>query len=549
MSNKKAYRSLPQQWPGFSSFVDDKSQRGLSDHNFEPNFDTGQDRLDSMWPQPKTNEREVERALPLPSDADVEGQRTKHIGPTTFNKPEVNPERTFPERGDEYGHPTKFDYNYIQRRNVTAEEELFLSNKEALRRETQGEEKRYHQRYIRRNAPRIRRKRLQYWNTRGKRDPKTKRRLRICDAIPSKCVTRGKSPFRTPAERTKAWREEQGEKAKRKGISTKDLARRREMARKAHSLAVEAAELLGFEIVATAGWVTQLKTTEAPHTLDQNYGEGLSQNPGSPRKDPFTQEGESLRAPNLTDKQQFGLDWEVEPRAPGGSYPIKTINNPGSGSGKVIPMWGDFVNNTQAIPDARQDRYLTNNNFDVKVAATMADILANVDPQIAQRAKLRPPKLVRTNAKDASWTFNSGQWQVDVRAFKNGSARSINDLNLKVSCTCPFWRWQGPEHWGASLDYQQGPPRGSAAFPGVRDPKHTHPVCKHVYSVLQELQKHPDLSKRYSLEKLGSQYFLDKYQSVEVEFVTFSRAAQIALGGEYQKVIDQVVERYLANRN
>jgi hypothetical protein len=553
--SKKAYRSRYQDWPGFSSFVDDKSRRNLRDIDFQPNYDQSQSRQDAMWPQPKINEREVERALPLPSDADEDGSRTKRIGPTVYNKNDVYPERTLPEKGEEYGHPTKYDYNTVRRRNVTAEIEALAAEmtaaaiKEALRNETHGQENKYIKKYYVKHRPAIQLDNNKHWHTKQKKKPVTRRRLTVCDRYPNKCVDRGKSPFRTPGERTKQWHKDNKQKAKNKGVSLDELKAQRERARKAFDLAVEAAEILGFEIEAAnwpAQWNTHTKKTQPPQELDQNYGEGQSRDQGSPRKDPTDQEGESLRAPNLDEKEQKGLKWEIEPRAPGGSYPIKTVNNPGSGSGKVIPMWGDFANNTQAIPDGRQDNYLHNNNFDVKVAATMGDILANVDPLIAQRAKQRPPKLLRTDTKNWIWTFKSGSWKVRVQAFKKGNAKKLDKVNLRLSCSCPFWRWQGPEHWGKGDDYLKGKPRGTAAFPAVRDPNHQHSICKHVYAVLDKVQTYAVRPEKSPLRKLGSRYSLDSLHSIEVEIVGSSRIAHAALERIQQETIRNVAERYLA---
>ena len=68
--------------------------------------------------------------------------------------------------------------------------------------------------------------------------------------------------------------------------------------------------------------------------------------------------------------------------------------NPTDGSGKVIPpsYSTDLVNNTQSIPDGRQDRYLRNNNFQVKLAAIMGEILERCDDKIKERAKKKTAK-------------------------------------------------------------------------------------------------------------------------------------------------------------
>ena len=60
---------------------------------------------------------------------------------------------------------------------------------------------------------------------------------------------------------------------------------------------------------------------------------------------------------------------------------------------------------------------------------------------------------------------------------------------VEAVCSCPFWQWQGPEHWAQVHGYQLTEPRGTAAYPTVRDPDEKHLVCKHVASVLRYLKK------------------------------------------------------------
>jgi hypothetical protein len=272
------------------------------------------------------------------------------------------------------------------------------------------------------------------------------------------------------------------------------------------------------------------------------------------------------------------LEWEIEPPASGGlDYPEVSTNNPTDGSGKVIPMewYSDAVNNTQAIPDGRQDRYERNNNFQVKqataqfihqlthphfgvgvrgkfgpvrVAFTVGEILRRCERKIKERSREYTPKLARTDTKNWIWHWNVGEHTVRVQAFKRRGATNFPKLNLRVSCSCPFWRWWGPEHWATKADYQKGPLQGTAAYPKIRDPAHWRPVCKHAYAVLEKSQRFFVRPKKSPLRKLGARFLADSSDAIEIQFVKDPMTVRVARRHMEQEIIRRVAARYLARR-
>lgn len=584
--SKVAYTPRWQDHPGYKTVVDVNSEKGILPSQQESKTDTGQGPLDAAWPVQPGGPREKERALPLPSGHSK--QRDKKVGPTTINKPRNVPERTLSIPGQEWGSPVKYDYNTVTRRNMevtgTEEEDIYeedpMDDQQVMPASDEDEHtagsplpsvrqkhlapayQRVMKNWYRINRGRKKRVERQKYRTKGKRDPQEKRYRKYYRQYPHRYKRKGRTPFTTPAERTKAWRKEQGQDADRKGITPKQQETQRKrtptktksrspktpggtsQVYASHEEFMAAWEMLGADW--PIDWNTQTKKTKPPGQLDQNFGKGKNRDTGVPRTDPSKQKGESLRVPNLQEKHQPGLLTQHDPPASG--MPSVEINNPTSGSGKVIPMsyYTDLVNNTQAIPDGRQDRYLHNNNFEVKQASTMSDILNRVDRDIQVRARDRVPTLLRTDTKNWIWHWRSGQWKVKVQAFKRGGAKNFIKLNLRVSCNCPFWRWQGPEHWAKQGDYLLGRPQGSAANPVVRDPTHHHPVCKHVYAVLEKSSRFFVRPKKSPLRKLGSRYLVDTLDSIEVQVVTEPSAAQIAQAYFHRKLIQRIAARYLA---
>lgn len=571
---KNAYRPRWQETPGYKTLVDEKSDLGILPGQTEnDSLDEGQGNEDAMWPVEVSQSREKERALPLPSNHDP--LRDKKIGPTYYNKPRKRPDRTLSLPGDQYNHPTKYDYNYVRRRNgLTAAEddgELTAAGPFPAKRQQhqKGQSKIKSRLDYMRDPGKKRRMRLKY-QTRGKRSPKKKLKRRYYEKYPKRYERRGISPYSTPAERTKAWREDRKQSEQRKGISRarererakekRDRERRRkdrERQRKVASLELlaEALDILGTLDSQVAAWPshwnTQTKNTTPPEQLDQNFGKGQSRDTGTPRKDNQTQKGEGLRVPNLDRKHQPGLFTQHDPPA-AGQVNVPTTNNPTSGSGKVLPMsyYTDFANNTQAIPDGRSDRYLRNNNG-VKVAAvgktamTLDEVLSRCDRKIKERAKERVPSLKRVDTKNWIWHWRSGDHTVRVQAFKRGNARNLNKLNLRISCSCPYWRWWGPAHWATRNDYQKGKAPGTAQYPRVRDPAHWRPVCKHAYAVLEKSKKFFVRPEKNPLRKLGSRFSFDDPSTIEVHFCDQEMSARVARRAAERQIARRVACRYV----
>jgi len=395
---KTGYRPLWQDTPGYKTFVDTDSQKGILPSQQENKVSP---------PEPNSGKaREKQQGLPLPSDH-AKG-RDKVIGPTNFNTPGPGmkvPVRTLSVPGQEYGHPTKYDYNMPTRRpGVTAQVEKEGANPLPQTRQknlSPGYNKQRRLDYLRKPSKKLK-SRLRY-KTDLKFDPADKRYRKYYRQYPERFKRKGISPYTTPAERTKAWREDQKEDAHRKGLTQKEQEKRRKTTPKTPrsrkpkppgSTSKVYAGLENWETLsrsADAGsWTTMLKETIPPNQLSQNYGKGQSYDTGTPRTDPSLQKGQPQRAPNLTQHHQPGL--LTQHKIPMRKQPQVEINNPSSGSGKVIPLpqFTDLVNNTQAIPDGRQDRYLRNvsahTKDDVKQALTRS-IMASVVNRYLGREK------------------------------------------------------------------------------------------------------------------------------------------------------------------
>lgn len=165
--------------------------------------------------------------------------------------------------------------------------------------------------------------------------------------------------------------------------------------------------------------------------------------------------------------------WRPDPGAethtptPGGMPHVDVPNS--GGSGKVIPD-------------------------SMKTAATIAEIERNVAADVSKRARGVKVRLSRADPKRGMWTFSAAgsegkTYTIRVQAAAKGNTKDVSKLEVKVSCDCDFFRYQGPEHWARTNDYLYGKPRGAATAPTEKDPHGKHWLCKHAAKVLFDYAK------------------------------------------------------------
>jgi hypothetical protein len=202
----------------------------------------------------------------------------------------------------------------------------------------------------------------------------------------------------------------------------------------------------------------------------QTYRPGDNLDPGEGVRD--------LGAPSAYAPSLTYPDTNRNNRKPGEKWDEGQVDsNPGSA--KVIPSGYGFANKEAMV---------------VRVAAKMADILNGCDPGIRSRAKSIKPSPFKSDDEKRSYQFkvpssDGGTYTVKVQASAPEGVSSLKDMDIKVSCTCGFWQFQGPEHHAKDDGYLLGTPRGTAMPPGVRDPRGKNRVCKHVYSALETLKR------------------------------------------------------------
>jgi len=146
-----------------------------------------------------------------------------------------------------------------------------------------------------------------------------------------------------------------------------------------------------------------------------------------------------------------------------------------------------------------------------RVAALIKEIREGCAPNIVSRSESLSLRLARVDSKNSVWLFDvqgsKKAYRVRLKAARKGSIADMQKLHVKVSCSCPFWQWQGPEFHAKQGDYLYGSPRGLATKPDVKDPSGQHRACKHVLAVLRHVT-----SNKWSLppkQKRMARYLAD----------------------------------------
>ena len=72
------------------------------------------------------------------------------------------------------------------------------------------------------------------------------------------------------------------------------------------------------------------------------------------------------------------------------------------------------------------------------------------------------------------------RYRVNFQFQGNDTEDMIND-DVKVSCTCGYWKWFGPD-WNAIQNNYKLRRMSDGSPPDIRDPQRENYICKHVYA-------------------------------------------------------------------
>lgn len=222
--------------------------------------------------------------------------------------------------------------------------------------------------------------------------------------------------------------------------------------------------------------------------------------------------------------------------------------------------WGNqgsnFVGNyniNKIISDYRLANYpqhLDFNSFNenqVKVAVSITELMRATSNFSRKNSPRCNVSLLEVDKKENKWTYNVKCYEknsdphghvVNIALEKDPRETDVRRVDVKVSCSCEFWKYWGPDFNANQYKYLEGPQRSDGSSPNVRDPYRKNKVCKHVYSVgmlfvkfikNKNLDVYKDVDTIFeNLDKLPPQDQLEKIKDIQDKFLNRSDKLEIS---------------------
>jgi hypothetical protein len=134
-----------------------------------------------------------------------------------------------------------------------------------------------------------------------------------------------------------------------------------------------------------------------------------------------------------------------------------------------------------------------------KIAVLIDFLISNTPIAIKSKAKSYQPKLVK--ASNGKFLYTVGDYIVRIKIPTINKKlltkltekqivklRNIKNRNILVSCTCNYWKWNGPDYNAISKGYSERS-FSDLSEPEIRDPEHKNLICKHTYAALKSIKK------------------------------------------------------------
>lgn len=226
------------------------------------------------------------------------------------------------------------------------------------------------------------------------------------------------------------------------------------------------------------GYKTFAKPEDDTGTGDQRKDDESIYRVDGPRDIPKSQD--RIDVVDQTDAQPHYMGLGKPDNSPKTKYPYRDgIPNAHNASAEfVAEMWKLRTARDLCVPGGG------------RVAATLDTMVQGLNPEIARRGQGCSVNIKRADIPNLRWLFavdcGNGSKVVRLRAARKGNVVQFSKLDLHTACSCPAWRWQGPEFHSTTKNYQdpKTPLQGTATPPNIRDPERVNKVCKHVAAVL-----------------------------------------------------------------
>ena len=233
------------------------------------------------------------------------------------------------------------------------------------------------------------------------------------------------------------------------------------------------------------------------------------------KREPF------FRERNRDEKEDKG-DYQKDDQ----SY-IKNVNDWSNRDDYLVKKTNESIKNVIAFyrlensPSVYYYDYPDHNN---RSAKSLADLMRDTSRFSIKRAPNTRVKQLRFDPVGRRYVFkvngfetwsDSRGHQVVVELGRDPKVKDIRALEVKVSCSCPFWKYYGPDYNSHSEKYLEGDPYSNLKFPSERDPNRKNKLCKHVFAVGEQIREYVVKQK------------LDTYRDVDKIFKTLEDVKKV----------------------
>lgn len=121
-----------------------------------------------------------------------------------------------------------------------------------------------------------------------------------------------------------------------------------------------------------------------------------------------------------------------------------------------------------------------------KVAVSASYLITSVPSSIRSKSHAYTADLVRSRGN--SWTYKVGDYVVRIKVPVIVSRNKLGRQDILISCTCNFWKWNGPDYHASNQGYSERTFSDLSA-PVERDPQNQYLICKHACAALQQFRR------------------------------------------------------------
>ena len=188
------------------------------------------------------------------------------------------------------------------------------------------------------------------------------------------------------------------------------------------------------------------------------------------------------------------------------------------------------------------DLIVKGHDHNIRNAATFEMLMRQVYkfPKVKERATKTTTRLIKADEKNLTWKYRVRGHEeysskkghvVTVKIDRDKNEKDMRKMTVKLTCTCPFWKYKGPDYNANRYNYLEGPQMSNGDSPKVNPSQARKTlICKHVYAV------------GLLFQKFAAKHNLDTYKEVDEIFKLLNDEKQSLLPDIGMENIEEITK-------